>query len=125
MNWKNPSHGTVVAYVALFVALAGTAFAAQARLGASDIKHPVVRKEKFKPTAAGGAGAVVARCHNNERLIGGAGGWNRDAGDVDPAPTISQAAFITAGGRATGYVVRGRAPALGNTLVAQALCLPR
>ena len=125
MKWNKPSHGTVVAYLALFVALAGTAFAAQSRLGASDIKHPIVRKEKFTPTATGGAGAAVARCHKNEQLIGGAGGWNHDAGDVDPAPTISQAAFITAGARATGYVVRGRAPALDNTLVAQALCLPR
>lgn len=125
MKIRKPRHATVVAYLALFVALGGTALAAQARFGASDIKHPIVRKEKFTPSAAGGVGTVVVRCKKNERLISGAGGWNRGPGDTPP-PTISEAAVVTAGGgRAKRFVVQGQAPALNNMLVAQAVCLPK
>lgn len=125
MTFKRPSHATVVAYLALFAALGGTAIAARDNVGAKELKPLVVHKAKFKPSAEGGAASVVARCRNNEQFIAGAGGWNRDGGDVMPAPTISQAFVITAGKRPKGYVVRGRAPALDNTLVAQALCLPK
>jgi hypothetical protein len=124
MSIRKPRHATVVAYLALFVALGGTALAAQARFGASDLKHPIVRNEKFRPSAAGGVGTVVVRCKKNERLISGGGGWNSGPAD-SPAPTLSEAAIVRAGGgRATGFVVQGQAPALNNTLVAQAICLP-
>lgn len=125
MKFKTPTHATVVAYFALFAALGGTAIAARDNVGAKELKPLVVHKSKFRPSASGGAASVVARCRGNEQLIAGAGGWNRDGGDVIPAPTISQVSVITAGKRPRGYVVRGRAPALDNTLVAQALCLPK
>jgi hypothetical protein len=126
MRFRKPSHATVVAYLALFAALGGTALAAHDRFGAADIKHPIVRKAKFTPSAQGGVGAVVARCHKNEQLIGGAGGWAREGGSNEEAPTIAQALIGTSGGgRAQNFTVRGRAPALNNHLVAQAVCLPK
>ena len=125
MQLKKPAHATVVAYLALFAALGGTAIAARDNLGAKELKPLVVRKAKFKPSAQSGEASVLTRCRTNEQFIAGAGGWNRDGGDVTPAPTISQSSVVTAGQRPKGYVVRGRAPALNNTLVAQALCLPK
>ena len=125
MQLKKPAHATVVAYLALFAALGGTAIAARDNLGAKELKPLVVRKEKFRPSAPGGEASVTTRCRRNEEFIAGGGGWNRFGGDAASAPTISQASVFSAGQRPKGYVVRGRAPALNNTLVAQALCLPK
>ena len=126
MRFRTPSHATVVAYVALVVALSGTALAAQSRLGASDIQQPIVRKAKFTPTSTGGVGAAVARCRQDERLLGGAGGWAREGGATEEPPTLAQVLIGTAGGgRPKTVSVRGRAPALGNHLVAEAICLPK
>lgn len=128
MRFRTPSHATVVAYVALVVALSGTAIAASGHFGADDLKPVVVRKEK---TAAGGElglASVVARCHRNEELISGAGGWNKAGGTGVPAPTVSQASVITGGkdhSRPDGFIVQGGAPGQKNHLVAQALCLRR
>ena len=44
---RRPSHATVVAYVALFVALGGTGYAA-ATIGANDIKDDAVRTRHIK-----------------------------------------------------------------------------
>ncbi len=68
MKLKKPSHATVVAYLALFAALGGTAIAARDNLGAKELKPLVVRKDRFKPSGEGGDAAVLARCQN-ERAV--------------------------------------------------------
>lgn len=125
MKIRRPSHTTVVAYLALFAALGGTALAARDDQGAKELKQLIVREKKFTPSAAGGLATVAARCKTGEQFIAGGGGWkNENAGAA--APTISRA-VATKGKRSrpSGFVVQGRAPALANTLVAQALCLPK
>jgi hypothetical protein len=51
---KRPSHATIVAYLALFVALAGTASAVSDRIGTKKIKRGAVTTSKLR------AGAVTA-----------------------------------------------------------------
>lgn len=121
MKLKRPTHATVVAYLALFAALGGTAVAARDNIGAQEVKPLVVRKAKATPSDNGRA-AVVARCRGREQFVSGAGGWTREDSTV---ATISQASAITAGKRPKGIVVRGDAPGLNNTLLAQAVCLPK
>jgi len=121
MKVKKPNHATVVAYVALFVALGGTAIAAQSYIGAKELKPLTVRKDRATPSDTGRATAV-ARCKKNEQFVSGAGGWSRED---STNPTISTVSAITTGQRPKGIVVRGDAPALNNRLVAQAICLPK
>ena len=49
MKLNKPSHATVVAYLALFAALGGTAIAARDNLGAKELKPLVVRKARVHP----------------------------------------------------------------------------
>ncbi len=125
MKIRRPSHTTVVAYLALFAALGGTALAARDNLGGKELKQLVVREKQFSPSAAGGLATVAVRCRKGEQFIAGGGGWRSENASA-AAPTISRAA-ATKGKRSrpSGFVVQGRAPALANTLVAQALCLPK
>lgn len=128
MRLRKPSHATVVAYLALFAALGGTAIAARVELGAKDIKQVVVRKEKTVPGGELGLASVVARCRGNEEFISGAGGWNKGGGTGVAMPIVSRAAVITGGKnntRADGFIVQGSAPGQNNHLVAQAVCLPK
>jgi hypothetical protein len=125
MKIRKPSHTTIVAYLALFAALAGTAVAARDEFGAKDIKQVVVRKEKIRP-GADGLASVVARCRPQEEFISGAGGWNKGGAPGVSTPILSEAAVISGGnGGPKGFIVRGSAPGQVNTLVAQALCLPK
>jgi hypothetical protein len=50
LHLRRPSHGTVVAYLALFVALGGSAYAA-ATIGPSNIKNDAVRSRHIKDGA--------------------------------------------------------------------------
>lgn len=124
MKFKRPTHATVVAYLALFAALGGTAIAARDNIGAREIKQLEVRKDRFTPTAQGGLATVVARCRSNEQFISGGGGWARE-NSAAPAPTISEATAVRSRANLDGFLVTGRAPGLDNTLVARAYCLPR
>lgn len=123
MKIHKPSHGTVVAYLALFAALGGSAIAARDDHGAKELKQLVVREKSFSPTAQGGLATVAARCKKGEQFISGGGGWERENAGA-PAPTMSRAVATTRKrSRPSGFIVQGRAPALDNRLVAQALCL--
>ena len=121
MKLNKPSHATVVAYLALFVALGGTAIAARDNLGAKELKPLVVRKDRSSPSGEGRATAT-AQCKPNEQFVSGAGGWNREDSAVS---SVAAVRVVTAGKHPKAIVVRGDAPALDNTLVAQALCLPK
>lgn len=125
MQLKRPTHATVVAYLALFAALGGTAIAARDNLGAKELDQLVIRDRSFSPTAQDGHAEVLARCRKHEQFISGAGGWDKVGGS--PVATVSSVAVV--GGRRVtrpgGVLVIGDAPALNNTLVAQALCLPK
>ncbi len=125
MQLKRPTHATVVAYLALFAALGGTAIAARDNLGAKELDQLVVRDKSVSPTTQDGHAEAVARCRKGEQFISGAGGW-QNVGGVPPA-TVSSAVTVTGrrAGRPAGFLVKGDAPALNNTLVAQALCLPK
>ena len=124
MQLKKPTHATAIAYLALFAALGGTAIAARDNLGAKEIKPLIVRKEKTR--VGSGPATAVVRCRSNEQLISGAGGWNRPGGDSG-TPRISRIAAVAGGAKAApkSFVVQGRSPTPDNTLVAQALCLPK
>jgi hypothetical protein len=134
MKIRRPSHATVVAYLALFAALAGSAYAVST-VGTDDLKRGAVTSPKIrnhtisgedvKPlairhqernVAAGNTAlsSAVARCHKNEKLIGSGGGW---IGDGNVTSAIAD--------RRTNLVqVRGTNPdGSADTLLAQAVCL--
>jgi hypothetical protein len=134
MKFRKPSHATVIAYLALFAALGGSAYAVS-KVGTADLKRAAVTSEKIKDHAVRGrdltpivvrqekravaAGntsmsTAIARCHKAEKLVAGGGGWIGD-GNV-----TSAIAF-----RETGhYEVRGTNPdGSSDTLLAQAICL--
>ena len=107
------------------MALGGTTIAARGEFGASELDQLVIRQNEFSPSASGGHAEVLARCRKGEQFISGTGGWENVGGL--PVATLSS---ISAVGRQqvrrpAGVLVIGDAPALNNTLVAQALCLPK
>lgn len=114
---KKPSHATVVAYLAMFVALGGTTIAAQDRFGASDLERLNVRRAQQNLVVGG----VEAACRQNEKLIGGGGGFL----DVNPPglKTLEESRPAT---QQNEWQVRGNAQAAGGgTLRAFAICLPK
>lgn len=130
MKVRRPTHATLVAYLALFVALGGTAIAARDYLGAKELKTPVVR-ERVRTVPADSPQtfwSVVARCHSKEKFVSGGGGWTFGA-DALPARSVMTRAQVTTrrrNGPAVGYEVGGfNPPGAANELVAQAVCLPR
>ena len=130
MKIRKPSHATVVAYLALFAALGGTAIAARDNLGAKEIKQLVVRENKRVVSAESSASdyQVVSRCKANEQFMGGGGGWLNQSSSLAEQPAVRSAVAVqkSAGGPPKGYFVTGSSPAgFANTLVAQAYCLPR
>jgi hypothetical protein len=143
MKLRTPSHATVVAYLALFTALAGSAYAAS-KIGTNDLKHGAVTSAKIRDGNVKGrdvkkpivrvvrrvvpAGSpntlqlVQARCKKGERLIAGGGGWDNEAGTITfsaPDPDDAPPAPVA------DYVVRGRTTATPNAIEARALCVPR
>ena len=134
MSTRRPSHATVVAYLALFAALGGSAYAIS-KVGTKDLKRgavtsakirnhdvrgqdlvPIVVHTRQRAVAAGNTAMsdVVAKCRKNEELITGAGGWIGD-GNV----TSSSGSKKTG-----GYQVRGTNPdGSSDTLFAQAICI--
>jgi len=139
MNTPRPRHATVVAYLALFAALGGSAYAVSKvrthdlkrgavtsakiknrTIAAEDLK-PLVIRERMQGVAAGATGGaeVVARCKRNEKFVAGGGGWIGD-GNV----TSGIAAAKRLGTPPTGFEVRGTNPdGSADTLLAQAICL--
>jgi hypothetical protein len=134
MRIRGPSHATVVAYLALFAALGGSAYAVS-KVGTNDLKRASVTSTKIRnhdvraqdlvpiavhtrqrAVAAGNTAMsdVVASCRKNEELITGAGGWIGD-GNVTSL----------SGSKRTGaYQVRGTNPdGSADTLFAQAICI--
>ena len=138
MKLRRPTHATVVAYLALLVALGGSAYAVSKvrtsdlqrgavtgvkvrnhSIGAKDLKRLVVRRAS-EQAAPDGSAELVARCKRRQALLGTASGWSL----VSPSPNepvISSSLLI--GPRAVS--VRGATPVLPNKLVAQAICLPK
>jgi hypothetical protein len=134
MNIRRPSHATVVAYVALFIALGGSAYAVS-KIGSDDLKRgavtsgkirdhtitgrdvkPIVVRQKKRRVAAGNTAmsSAVARCRKAEDLVAGAGGWIGD-GNVTSAVAFTQTGH---------YEVRGTNPdGSADTLLAQAICV--
>lgn len=130
MRIRRPGHSTVVAYLALFAALGGTAIAARGELGAKEIKQLKVRQESRVVSAGESASdyQVVARCKASEQFMGGGGGWLNQSSALPDQPAIRSAVSVQkfAGGPPKGYSVSGSSPAgFANTLVAQAFCLPK
>jgi hypothetical protein len=120
----------VIACVALFVALAGTAIAARDEFGAKEIKQLNVREERHAvPASASAPGyQVIVRCKPNEQFMGGGGGWLNESSAPPERPTVLSELAVQKrrGGPAKGYLVTGSNPAgFANTLVAQAYCLPK
>lgn len=114
---KKPSHVTVVAYLALFVALGGTTIAAQDRLGASDLEKLNVRRAQQNLVFGG----VEAECKQNEKLIGGGGGFV----GINP-PGLKTLEESRPAPQQNEWQVRGNAEAAGGgTLRAFAICLPK
>src|SRR4051794_9642076 len=110
MKIRRPSHATVVAYMALFTALGGSAYAVS-RVGTEDLKRSAVTSPKIKnhtvvgqdmtpfvvrqqkrAVAAGNTAmsTAIARCHKREQLIAGGGGWIGD-GNVTSSISDKQA----------------------------------
>ncbi len=116
---NKPTHTTVVAYLALAVALGGTAIAAQGRLGASDL-------ERVKFRLAQEAADVRRRSRlsagPDEKLIGGGGGFVNVGSPVGAVLVESKPAP-----KQNAWEVRGYTDPLsaGGTLRAYAICLPR
>ena len=134
-------HSTVVAYLALFVALGGSAYAVSKirtndlrrgavtsqkiknrTITAQDVKPLVLREQKRAvPAGSVGVASVVSRCKKHETFVAGGGGWVGD-GNV----TSGIAAGETGRASPTGYEIRGTNPdGSADTLLAQAVCLAR
>lgn len=130
MQIRKPSHSTVVAYLALFTALGGTAIAARDELGAKEIKQLNVRENKRVVSAASSASdyQVSVRCKPNEQFMSGGGGWLSTSSGLSQQPAVRSTTVVqkSANGPPKGYFVTGTNPAgFPNTLVAQAFCLPK
>jgi hypothetical protein len=130
MKIGRPSPTTVIACLALFVALAGSAIAARDQLGAKEIKQLNVRQKKRVVSASSSASdyQVSARCTQNEQFMGGGGGWLNQSSGLSEQPAIRSELAIQKfnGGPPKGYFVTGSNPAgFANTLVVQAYCLPK
>jgi hypothetical protein len=136
MRIRRPTHATVVAYLALFVALGGSAIAVT-RVGTNDLMRGAVTSSKIKDHAVRGkdlarivlraerrfvaAGntalaTAIARCRKREQFLAGAGGW---IGDGNLTSAIAFKATDS-------YEVRGTNPdGSADSLLAQAICLRR
>ncbi len=130
MKLRKPGHTTVVAYLALFVALGGTALAARDQFGANELKPLVVREQVRKVPASAGQDvwSAIARCRQHEQFVSGGGGWITSSSPLPAQPSVRYAAVTRnkPNGPAIGYEVQGFNPqGLENELVAQALCLPK
>jgi hypothetical protein len=141
MRLRRPGHATVVAYVALFVALAGSSYAVS-RVGTRDLRNSSVTsakirdhtvsgsdirrlflRERERNVAAGNTGMsdVSTKCRKNEQLIAGSGGWIGD-GNVTSATSFAQ----PNGQPTQTFQVRGTNPdGSADTLLAQVICLRR
>lgn len=116
---RRPAHATVVAYLALFAALGGTAIAAQDEFAAKGIKKPIVRERSLSVQPGNlGDTEVTAACKRGEILLSGASGWE-ESSSAGPATLRS----IDLKRRTV--IAQGDALNQGNTLRAQAVCLPR
>ncbi len=122
MRIGRPSHATIVAYLALLVALGGTAVAARDDTGAKELAQFVIREDKGVANS-GGAAFAIARCHRREQYVSGGYLWG-----------IGSAVHEIAGAGPTGarlngpprrFSVQGRSSIPGDTLTAQAVCLPK
>jgi hypothetical protein len=136
MKLRSPSHATIVAYLALFTALGGSAYAVSKTgthdlkagavtgvkvknhsIGAEDLKRINVRRAS-EDASADGSGDIIASCKRDEQLVGAAGGWKLIPTGA-PSPVVSSVILI---GR-RDLLVQGSSPGSANTVVAQAICL--
>ena len=76
---KLPSHSTVVAYLALFVAVGGGAYAV-ARVDSGDIRNRSIQGKDVAPDTLGG------KQINEAKLAGGLGADVESSAGCDPAP---------------------------------------
>ncbi|MQA74691.1 MAG: hypothetical protein GEU88_10190 [Solirubrobacterales bacterium] len=121
MRIRRPSHTTVVAYLALFAALGGTAIAARDDTGAKELKKPVIRERtttsdvgNFQDTQ------VVVGCKRREQLLSGTAGWKFSSGSEGSAALLRSVELDRDSVTAKGAAYNQR-----NTLTVQAVCLPR
>jgi hypothetical protein len=104
-----PSHGTVVAYLALFVALGGTTYAASQlpkdSVGTPQLKRHAVTRAKIQPHAVG-SGVLADRAVGNANLKNGAVGSSNlkngavSGGKLAPSAVGSAALAVGAVGSA-------------------------
>ena len=103
---RHLTYANVAATLALAIAIAGgTTAIAGNKIGASDLKKIKVRTVRAGPGTFGRT-IATARCRKSEQLLGG-GGAGIDGGSYPSG---------------NGWVVTG---AVGGTVDAYALCLPR
>jgi hypothetical protein len=134
MKLRRPSHATVIAYLALFAALGGSAIAVS-KVGSNGLKNgavtspkirnhavkakdltPIAFRSQRRNVSAGNTALsdAVARCRKNETLITGGGGWITDGNLTS----------VIADRKADLVQVRGTNPdGSADTLLAQAICL--
>lgn len=122
MKSKTPSHATVVAYLALFTALGGTAIAARDDTGAKEIASFKLRESRQVADPSGRAFAS-AMCRQKEQYISGGYAWF--SADSGVSTTRARAAGKRATGPPRGFEVASISPVPGDTLTAQAVCLPK
>lgn len=112
-----PSPAMMVAILALFVAVGGSAYAAN-KIGAKDIK-PLHLYQAAEVVNGGKARVVTANCKDTQRAISGGAYWN-GASTIGPV-LLTQSSLgrrsFTAGGRNEGSGQR--------ELYAQVLCLTK
>ena len=117
--------GNAIAFLALFVALGGTAYAIGANtIGATAVKSLIVRERTPHVTVPPGSAQVAFKtCEKGEQFISGAAGWE-GATMADNTPIVHSQFVGAAGANATGFIAYGRNNgAVPRKLVVQIACL--
>jgi hypothetical protein len=115
----------LIGYVALVVALTGTAYAgsknSSGKVGARDLRPVVVRDLEPLTIQPGQPTDAVARCRRGERALAPSAGGSLQG---DDAALLQRISPIVANGKAKGFVISGFNPSsTPQTLDAGVLCL--
>jgi hypothetical protein len=131
---RRPSPGTVIGLIALFIAMAGTAYAASLprnSVGTKQLRNGSVTALKWAPTelresrvvvGPGQSGFKLTQCRSGDVAVGLGTRWSNPGNDDLATAYVN---YSSAGGFRRGVFARGiNHSSSEHDFVVQALCLP-